>query len=679
MSGMGPTSFFEQQDLARRNSRRLIWLFALSVLIVVVTLNVVVVVMLAASGEGGEIDPGAAAFVIGGTTLGTGAVIGLASVGKTVALSAGGSVIAESLGGRLIEPQDVRDPLERRLLNVVEEMAIASGVPVPPVFVMDQEEGINAFAAGHRPTDAVIGVTRGTVQTLTRDQLQGVIAHEFSHILNGDMRLNIRMMGLLYGLLFLGLMGRMILRVLGNARGTRRSSRDSKGDPTAVILVIALALFVLGYVGYFLGRLIQASLSRQREFLADASAVQFTRNPDGIAGALKTIGGWSQHAVVNHPESLETAHMFFSEAISRLTAHSPFATHPPLEERIRRLDPAWDGEYPSPAAISETAAGDASVPDKKKRRGPLDLPGFPTMPGGVAIPPIVAGLAGTTAARPANLQDNLERSLSAVGNPGEEQFHYARTFLDAIPHEVDELAHEPLSASCMVLWLLSPSVEQQEHFDGLFRNEYPRAASILPDGLRNYPVDLIKLMAPALRHLSGQQMAALVETTETLIMADSSVVMREWLVRRLLLNQVRRSRDPFLARFRKPTATIRDTDAAASVLLSAVAWSGHSREANGRSDTDVVKAMSAAVSILATTFPAFPAQPLPRSEIKADRLDAAIARLWQEPAPLRLTLIKAAAAMIEADEVVTPREFDLVRVIADSLDCPLPPIRMAVG
>ncbi len=679
MSGMGPTSFFDQQDLARRNSRRLIWMFGFAVLAVVVALNVIVAVLVfSGDGQGAEIDPAALTFALGTTTLGTSGLIGLASLGKTVALSSGGCVIAESLGGRLIEPQDVRDFHEKRLLNVVEEMAIASGVPVPPVYVMDNEEGINAFAAGHRPTDAVIGVTRGTLTTLTRDQLQGVIAHEFSHILNGDMRLNIRMIGLLYGLLFLSMMGRMILRVMGNARTTRRS-RDEKGDPTAVIFVVAVALFILGYLGYFLGRLIQASLSRQREFLADASAVQFTRNPDGIAGALKAIGGWSQHAIVQNPESIETAHMFFSEAISRLSAHSPFATHPPLEDRIRRLDPHWDGVYPAPESIAREASEDSARAEKPKRRGPLDLPGFPNMPGGVSIPPIVAGLAEAGAVdRPVGeLRAGLDRSLDSVGRPGEEQFSYARAFLDSLPPQVDELAHEPLSASCIVLWLLSPQQDQLDELPGIFRREYPRVADAMPEALRPFPVDLIKLMAPALRHLSGQQMAELVDTTERLIMADSKVLMREWLVRRLLLNQVRRSRDPFLARFRPTSGPIRDLETASQVLISAVAWSGHGRDSDGRSENDVLKCMQVASEILKPSIPTFPAEPLPRNAIGADRLDAAIARLWHDPAPLRLALIRASAAMIEADQVVTPREFDLVRVIADSLDCPLPPIRLA--
>jgi Zn-dependent protease with chaperone function len=683
MSGIGPTSFFEQQDLARRNSHRLIWMFGFSVLAVVTALNVIVAVMLFSSGEGEgpEVDPGSLTLALGMTTLGTSGLIGLASVGKTMSLSAGGSVIAESLGGRLIEPQDVKDFHEKRLLNVVEEMAIASGVPVPPVYVMDNEEGINAFAAGHRPTDAVIGVTRGTLTTLTRDQLQGVIAHEFSHILNGDMRLNIRMMGLLYGLLFLSMMGQMILRVMGNVRSTRRSRDDSKGDPTAVILVVAVALYILGYLGYFLGRLIQASLSRQREYLADASAVQFTRNPDGIAGALKAIGGWSQHAVVQHPESIETAHMFFSEAISRLSSHSPFATHPPLDDRIRRLDPHWDGVFPAPQAIEQDAAADATGSEKKNRRGPLDLPGFPGMPGGVSIPPIVAGLADAHATdRPVGeLRAGLDRSLDSVGRPGAEQFQYARAFLDSLPADVENLAHEPLSASCIVLWLLSPQQDQIDELPAIFRGEYQRVAATMPDELRPFPVDIIKLLAPALRHLSGKQMADLVDTTERLIMADSKVLMREWLVRRLLLNQVRRSRDPFLARFRPVRGPIRDVETATAILASAVAWSGHSLDSNGRSESDVVRCMQAAAEIMRPVMATFPDQPLPRSEIGAERLDSAIARLWHESAPFRLALIRASAAMIESDAVVTPREFDLVRVIADSLDCPLPPIQITVA
>ncbi len=261
--------------------------------------------------------------------------------------SGGGETVARSLGGKRIDPDTV-EPDQRKVMNVVEEMAIASGLPVPPVFLMENEAGINAFAAGYTPERAVIGVTRGAIEKLSRDELQGVMAHEFSHILNGDMRLNIKLMGVIFGVMILQVIGGSILRGMLYSGGMRvRRSNSKEGGGQMAIVVIAFGLMAIGFVGVIFGRLIQAAVSRQREFLADASAVQFTRNPDGIAGALRTIGGFSSGAQLDSPHAAESAHMFFGNAVSRLSGlGSAFATHPPLPQRIQRLDPSWDGSTP---------------------------------------------------------------------------------------------------------------------------------------------------------------------------------------------------------------------------------------------------------------------------------------------------------------------------------------------
>lgn len=266
-----------------------------------------------------------------------GGVIMIGSWSKLAQLSAGGKVVAQSLGGRPVEPTTT-DLSERRLLNVVEEMAIASGLPVPEVWIMDEEQGINAFAAGTDPTNAVVGVTRGTLDQLTRAELQGVVAHEFSHILNGDMKLNMRLMGWIFGLVMLSMLGRMMIEAFRFVRG---SSRDSKGGAVILGLVIAgVAVWLVGSVGVLFARMLQAAISRQREYLADASAVQFTRDPGGIAGALKKIGGFPEHGHITSPKAMEARHMFF--ASSGLL--SLMATHPPLEKRILAIDPRWKGE-----------------------------------------------------------------------------------------------------------------------------------------------------------------------------------------------------------------------------------------------------------------------------------------------------------------------------------------------
>ncbi len=243
------------------------------------------------------------------------------------------------MGGTLV-PADVQDPLRRRLRNVVEEMAIASGVPVPEIYVLEEESGINAFAAGFTPSDAAVAVTRGTLELLDRDELQGVIAHEFSHILNGDMRLNIRLMGVLFGIMVLGLIGRLIVR--GGHHTSIISSRRDRGAPVA--LVIGLGLMVVGGIGVFFARVIKAGISRQREYLADASAVQFTRQSSGIANALKKIGGYSEGSLIKSADPEEVSHMLFGTG-ARFC--SLFATHPPLVARIQALDPSFrDTDFP---------------------------------------------------------------------------------------------------------------------------------------------------------------------------------------------------------------------------------------------------------------------------------------------------------------------------------------------
>jgi len=251
----------------------------------------------------------------------------------------GGAGVAEMLGGRQIRPE-TSDFFEKRLRNVVEEMAIASGVPVPPVYVLENEKGINAFAAGFSPSDSAVAVTYGTMTGLTRDELQGVVAHEFSHILNNDMRINLNLMGFLHGLLIIGLTGRIILEFAGRGALGRRRSKDS-GQLVLAILAAGVVLMVVGFAGFFFCKLIKASISRSRERLADASAVQFTRNPPGLAGALKKIGGLAEGSRIVSPHAEQASHMFFGNGLRR----SIFRTHPALAERVKWLEPGFDGRF----------------------------------------------------------------------------------------------------------------------------------------------------------------------------------------------------------------------------------------------------------------------------------------------------------------------------------------------
>ena len=265
-------------------------------------------------------------------------------------------------------------PEERRLVNVVEEMAIASGVRIPEIYVLP-EEGINAFAAGFSTDDAAIAVTDGCLKTLNRDQLQGVIAHEFSHILNGDMRLNIRLIGLLFGILLLAITGQILLRSTLYSGGRRRDSKS--GGAVMVIALVGLALILIGYIGVFFGRLIQSAVSRQREFLADASAVQFTRNPDGLAGALKQIGAHASGSVLRNNHATEASHLFFANGLQS-SFMNLFATHPPLVERIRAIDPSFDGDFRSDRGTRLRSAGSPHLQLHPEAEKPVPPPSIAT-------------------------------------------------------------------------------------------------------------------------------------------------------------------------------------------------------------------------------------------------------------------------------------------------------------
>lgn len=338
--------FFQHQDEAKKRTTMLVVLFVLAVITLIVLLNLLIAAFFIGGGEGGTANIlnhlrleqwlVVSAIVLVG--------IGGASFFRWMQLRGGGKVVAQSLGGRLVHP-DSADFYEQRLLNVVEEIALAAGVPVPPVYLLD-DEGINAFAAGYNFSDAVIGVTKGCMQKLSRDQLQGVIAHEFSHIFNGDMRLNIRIMALLFGILFITLIGRFFI----DASMTRSYRARSKNDNRMAGALFGVALIVIGYCGVFFGNLIKAAVSRQREFLADASAVQYTRNPEGIAGALKVIA--MEGSQVKSSGSGEAAHLFFGNALSR-QFFSLFSTHPDIDERIKRIEPNWDGQYLAPQTLME--------------------------------------------------------------------------------------------------------------------------------------------------------------------------------------------------------------------------------------------------------------------------------------------------------------------------------------
>ncbi|WP_126452487.1 M48 family metallopeptidase [Sulfuriflexus mobilis] len=631
--------FFQSQETARRNTVRLVVFFGLAVLGLIVITNLLVMLLfgfLQTGEEGISLSVIAAQFDWQVFLL-IGAFVSLVIFGgsayKTMALSGGGTTVAESLGGRLIS-QSTTDLHERKALNVVEEMAIASGTPVPPVYLLEDEQGINAFAAGFTPGDAVIGLTRGTIAYLSREELQGVIAHEFSHILHGDMRLNIRLIGILHGILLLGLIGYYILR---SVRG--RSNKN-----TGPILGLGLGLLVIGYSGTFFGNLIKASVSRQREFLADASAVQFTRNNTGIAGALKKIGGYAPGSALETPEAPTMSHAYFSNGVSSFM-QSMFATHPPLDVRIKRIDPHWDGVFvpvTHEVAETESATGQTAAASRAEARK--------TAVTGVVI---------------------ASQILEHVGQTGPAQLDYAASLLDELPKAIHEMVHEPYGARAVIYCLVmttQPAIQarqlqQLEAFadTGIFELVSQWLATVKALDIK-FRLPLIDMALPSLRQLSAAQYQLFKKNLLLLMQADRRIDLFEWSLQKILFHHLDAEfgrPGKRVAKFGSLKAVKEDIDMLMSMLVYACV----------QDKTQVKAALASAEEELQAGKLVL----LPRQQINIDNLGAAVDQLALLKPLIKPRLLKACLAVITQDQNYSPNEMELMRAIADVLDCPLPP------
>lgn len=647
--------FFGAQEHARKQSRRLVWAFAFAVLGVVVVINLMVLGALELGADPTRIEQGGLLDRHDGSllaaTLLTLAVIGLASLFKISRLRAGGTAVARELGATLV-PMDTADPLLRRLRNVVEEIAIASGVPVPQVFVLEDEEGINAFAAGYAPGDAAVAVTRGALERLSREELQGVIAHEFSHVLNGDMRLNIRLMGVLFGILVLAIIGReVLLRVRGG------SDRNA-----AAILMIALGLIAVGYIGLFAGRLIKASVSRQREYLADASAVQFTRQPEGIAGALKKIAASAGGSKLTRHDGEEISHMLFGDGVGYSAL---MATHPPLLERIKRVQPGFDpGELK--ALGSAIASGSVAGSNLAAARAELAM-GFN---GGGAVPPVIPAPPLPAATRAMALEP---RSVSGqVANPARDDFVLAGTLTAGIPAPLLDLARGLQSAPWVVLALSlgedeGVSARQIELIARRLGGEPARlVADIRPQLATLHPMHVLPLAQiafPSLRRQTRSFLDKFVDTLEQVVHADGVVDFREYCLVRVMQVHLVEAMDPGRGR---ALGSLKLVDCRAEVvaLYSVLASVGHEgREAAAR-------AFSAGVAGLFGQTASSYALP---GDWRAS-LDTAWPKLDRLNGESKQLLIEGLVRVMMHDGRVTVAESELLRTVCAGLQCPLPPM-----
>ncbi len=651
--------FFEHQDAARKKTWLLLLYFALAVVSMVVALYVVAVLVFALPQMKGN-QSGVAVWrpeILGIVSLVVLSIIGLGSLYKIAELRGGGRRIAEMLGGRRIQP-NTTDTAERRILNVVEEIALASGVPVPPVYVLEEETGINAFAAGYTPADAVIGITRGTLAYLNRDELQGVIAHEFSHILHGDMRLNIRLIGILHGILLIAIVGFYVIRVTA---GTGRSRGGKRGGGGQLVL-IGIAALIIGYIGLFFARLIKAAVSRQREYLADASAVQFTRNPDGIAGALKKIGGLADGSHVKSPEAESCSHMFFGSAFRRVY-FSPFATHPPLADRIKRIDAQFDGKFPHTQPLQEAAA--RAVPPV--RRAPAKLAGIP-IPIPVSIPAIGAALP--------NIPIDPVLVIAAVGGLDEAHMAHSRGLIDSLPEALREAVHEPFSARCVIFAMLldelgpirDKQLEMVRKRDGEpSAQETQRLGGILQSQGHAVRMPLVEITQGTLTGMSAEQYDKFRDTVDELVRADNKLSLFEFVLQRVLIDHLDRAirgHKPPGVSFYSPRGVTREL----GQLLSCLAHVGHS---------DLAEAQAAYAKAM-SQWPDQNVRPdlPPRSECSLKLIAESLDKLAQCSAPVKKYVLSVAAICVAADGQVTLAEAELFRAIADSLDCPLGPINV---
>lgn len=642
------TDFFQRQDNARRMTKWLVVMFILAVVGIVGGVFLATIALLQVTNQGRNftatlngreampIDQWKIPLGAGGCAL---ALIGGGSLYKVSQLAGGGTVVAEGLGGHRI-PHNTTDPVRRRLVNVVEEMALASGVPVPPIYLLESEQAINAFAAGYTPSDAVVAVTRGTAEQLTRDELQGVVAHEFSHILNGDMRLNVRLIGVLHGILLLGLIGRMLFQIAAHSGGSRRSSKQGGG--VLYFLGIGLALIALGFFGTLFGNLIKAAVSRQREYLADASAVQFTRNPGGIAGALKKIGGLVRGSRLQHPKAAELSHMYFGQGVWEGFT-GLMATHPPLEKRILRVDPQWDGKFPE----------------------------VPPLPAGMQELGVAAGFVGATGGADEVPVEIVRHSSEQVGLPTEMHRSYVAQLIDSLPAEVIDAVHEPYGARAVMFALLLDRNEsvREKQFAALEKRIRPdvvklthKLATAVSGMDSRARLPLVDMALPALRTMTKEQYQEFSQAFQELVSADDRISIFEWMLHSVLMRHLR----PQFERVRPPRTAyygLARLGKELGVLYSTLAYldtSGRSVERSFRTAADLIP--EAKIPLL------------PKDECTLAALQQALGVLVTVSNNQRQRIISAAAELICYDRDVAVKEAELLRGICDMLDCPMPPL-----
>jgi len=664
-------NFFDHQQLARRNTRVMIVLYVLAVLGVIVAVDAVLAGIYLWVNSGSSLEAHRAplrltavppALLVWGA-LGTAGVIFAVSLFHSLRLGGGGDAVAQMVGARPVAAES-HDPLEQRYLNVVEEMAIASGVRVPKSYVMDHEAGINAFAAGYEVSNAVVAVTRGALEKLTRDELQGVIGHEFSHILNGDMRLNVRMLGILQGIVFIGAIGQFLLRTVGRGGGRK--------DGAAPLLAAGLGLFLIGAIGLVFARLIKAAVARQREFLADASSVQFTRNPEGIAGALDQIRVASTGARIDNRHAEELSHMFFGPSV-KVWISSVFATHPPLDQRIARVDPRFDAESyrrsrTAPERVAPPAEGAPRDEARRRQaaRWAMTHAVLTGLPAGRRLGDLSAAW-----------KRSAGESAELVGTLDADKVDFAARLIAALPEWLRAQAREPTGAAALLIALmLAPKQDVREAQLAALR---ARGETALADGAQAaaerlaaerdpiaaaFGLPVLDLALPALKQRDAEARARLLAALEAVIHADRRVTLHEFVVLTLMRHQLEDRGGPTKIRYRKLEAL----RAEVSTLLWLLCLAGRPGGENAAAEREAAYQAGLREMGLEQAPPPRAATPsLQAAQQGLERLRAA--------APLaKARLVKGLFAAASHDGTLRVAEVELLRLTGAVLDCPLPPL-----
>ncbi len=636
-------NFFEAQAKARQNTLILKILFLSGIAGIILVTNIFLLAVLAYYNTGEIIlSLGVLSHVfewehfykVSGVVI---AIVAMGSYYKFNQLSSGGHVVAEALGGRLL-PRNTSDEQERILLNVVDEMAIASGISSPPIYVLEQA-GINAFAAGLSYEDAVIGITRGSIELLERDELQGVIAHEFSHIFNGDMRLNLHITGLLHGILLIGLIGRGILNALDNVkiRSSRGSGNKKGGDAVGAIILIGIGFSVIGAVGTTVGEWIKALISKQREYLADASAVQYTRYPQGIANALKKIGGNAAGSVIKSTSASTYSHLYFSDGIKDFWDNL-FATHPPLKKRILRIEPRWNGKFITPTKIEKERAKHYDAKERKKKVFEA-----------VAVAATI-------------------ESINHIGQPSSAQIEEAAHVLHNLPEILLDMTKNPLSAESVILALLCSQFSEIRNKQLLLLKQSPirlleqtEQASLLIQALsRSDHLNLMQLSVTSLKMMSLEQYKRFRTYVIAFIDMDEKVSFFEWNLKHLVLHPL----DISFGLRKPPKETYNHIGAVKQEVETLVSMLARTQTLDNEKAEEMFDVAKKAIGTTALNFTLF-------ERIDYDALEKSIAVIGQAKPPIRKKVLKMVIACLSEDDNISHFDMEILHAIAATLRLPL--------